>query len=322
MIEAAVAVIFGIIFLVISADHFVVGAASVSRRLGVPPLIIGMLIMGFGTSAPELIVSCIAAFEGNPGIALGNAYGSNISNIALILGVTACISPIFVESRILRRELPILMGVTGIAAIQLLDGWVSRVDAIILLVLFGGFMFWSIWQGMKGRADNLSVDVEAEFDVEKLSPLASWMKLILGLIFLVISSRILVWGAVTIAESLGVSNLIIGLTVVAIGTSLPELASSIVATRKGEHDLALGNVLGSNLFNTLAVVGLAGVIKPIHGGSEILVRDISVMSALTLVLFLVSLQQNGERKINRFEGGLLVLCYVSYLAYLVILIVK
>ena len=259
----AIACVFvGAALLIVSADRFVEGAASTARYFGMPPLLIGMAIVGFGTSAPEMIVSAMAALQGNPGIAIGNAYGSNITNIALILGLTALIKPISVHSQVLRKELPVLTLVTALAAWQIRDGEVSRFDAVVLLVVLGGLMAWTIRQGLKAPADPLGAEIEHKLDVKGLSLRRALFWLFAGLILLIVSSRLLVWGAVEIARAFGVSDLIIGLTIVAIGTSLPELASAVVATRKGEHDIALGNVLGSNLFNTLVVVGIAGVIHP------------------------------------------------------------
>ncbi len=317
MTAAVVSVLFGLALLLWSADRFVVGASATARHFAMPPLLIGMLVVGFGTSAPEMLVSALAAVEGNPGIALGNAYGSNITNIALILGVTALISPIAVHSQVLRRELPILAGVTALAAWQLWDGALSRLDALVLLALFAGLMIWTIWQAQRSKSDALAGDMaqELEGDAMPLSRALFW--LIAGLALLMVSSRLLVWGAVEIAHGLGVSDLIIGLTIIAMGTSLPELASSIMATRKGEHDLALGNVLGSNLFNTLAVVGIAGVIQPMAVGPEVLQRDLLVMAALTLSLFVLGYGFRGTGRINRAEGLLLLACYLGYSGYLI-----
>ncbi len=317
MILATAAIIIGLILLVWSADRFVEGAASTARYFGMPPLLIGMVIVGFGTSAPEMVVSALAASSGNPGIALGNAYGSNITNIALILGITALISPILVDSRVVRREMPILIGVTLLAAWQLRDGQVTRLDAIVLLLVFAGVMGWTIWQGLQIKSDALGDEIRAELDSTAMPIRTALMWLVIGLIVLVISSRMLVWGAVEIARSFGVSDLVIGLTIVAIGTSLPELASSIIATRKGEHDIALGNVIGSNLFNTLAVVGIAGVIQPMSVGPDVLHRDILVMAGLTLMLFIFCFGWNKTGRINRAEGGIFLLCYLMYNAYLI-----
>jgi cation:H+ antiporter len=276
------------------------------------------VVIGFGTSAPELLVSVMAALQGNPGIALGNAYGSNISNIALILGVSALVSPIVVQSKVLKKELPLLLGATVLAATQLVDGHLSRWDAIVLLGVFVGLMLWSVIGGFQTREDVLSGEVDERLSEKSLSGLKAWIHLLVGLLVLIASSRVRVWGAVGIAHRIGVSDLMIGLTVVAVGTSLPELASSVVAVRKGEYDLAIGNVIGSNLFNTLAVVGLAAVLHPMDVSPEVLRRDVVVMTGLTVLLLVLGVGLRGRQgRINRFEGGMLVCSYCAYIGYLV-----
>jgi len=307
----------GLALLVWSADRFVTGAAATARHFGMPALLIGMVVVGFGTSAPEMVVSALAASQGNPGLALGNAYGSNITNIALILGLTALLSPIVVHSQVLRRELPILAMVTALAAWQLWDGAISRLDALTLLAVFAALMGWSIYQGLANRGDALGLEMEDEMAEQPLPLRRAVMWLVIGLVLLIVSSRILVWGAVEVARGFGVDDLVIGLTIVAIGTSLPELASSLIATRKGEHDIALGNILGSNLFNTLAVVGIAGTIHPMTVGPEVLYRDVAVMAALTLSLFIIGYGLRGPGRINRFEGAALLAVFFGYTAYLV-----
>jgi cation:H+ antiporter len=317
MVLAVLSVIFGLALLVWSADRFVEGSASAARHFSVPPLLIGMVVIGFGTSAPEIAVSVLAALQGNPGLALGNAYGSNITNIALILGVTALINPIAVHSQVLRKELPILSLVTALAAWQIRDGEITRFDALVLLIVFSGLMAWTLWQGLRKKEDVLGDEIEQKLEAGAMPIRRAILWLVLGLFFLLVSSRILVWGAVKIAHGFGISDLIIGLTIVAVGTSLPELASSIIATRKGEHDIALGNVLGSNLFNTLAVVGIAGVLHPMALGPEVFYRDMLVMAALTLSLFVIGYGFRGPGRIHRIEGAVLLASYVGYTAYLV-----
>ena len=314
---AFAAVIVGLVFLVWSADKFIEGAAVTAKYFGMSPLLIGMVIVGFGTSAPEMVVSALASMQGNPGIALGNAYGSNITNIALILGLTALISPIAVHSQVLRKELPILIAVTALAAFQLADGQLSRWDAIMLMVVFFVLMGWSIYQGMSGKSDTLGDEMQGEVDAYDMPLKKAVFWLVIGLIILVLSSRLLVWGAVDIAVALGVSDLIIGLTIVAIGTSLPELASSLMAVKKGEHDMAIGNVIGSNLFNTLTVVGIAGLISPMVVDPEVLRRDVAVMAGLTIVLFIFAYGFRGPGRINRIEGALLLSAFIAYTTYLI-----
>lgn len=314
---AFAAIVVGLIFLVWSADKFIEGAAVTAKHFGMSPLLIGMVIVGFGTSAPEMVVSALASMQGNPGIALGNAYGSNITNIALILGLTAVISPILVHSQVLRKEMPVLIAITALAAFQLADGQLSRMDAIVLIVVFFILMGWSVYHGMTGKDDTLGNEMQGEVDAYSMPLKKAIFWLVVGLVVLVLSSRLLVWGAVDIAVALGVSDLIIGLTIVAIGTSLPELASSLMAIKKGEHDMAIGNVIGSNMFNTLTVVGIAGLISPMAVDPEVLRRDVAVMAGLTILLFIFAYGFRGPGRINRIEGGLLLTAFVVYTTYLI-----
>ena len=316
MLYAALALFAGLAVLIWSADRFVHGAAAVAGHFGMPPLLIGMVVVGFGTSAPELVVSVLAAKQGNAGLALGNAYGSNIGNIGLILGISALLTPIAVHSNVLRKELPILLAVTLLAAWQVYDGHIARSESWLLLGVFGLVMGWSIWQGLRKAPDAFGDETAQELRNHPIPLRNAVLWLVIGLVALILSSRVLVWGAVEIATAFGVSDLVIGLTVVAIGTSLPELASSLIAVKRGEHDIALGNVLGSNLFNTLAVVGVAGVIQPLSAGPEIFQRDMLTMLAFTAVLFVFGYGFRGPARINRFEGGTLVLAYLAYNAYL------
>mgnify|MGYP003145865813 FL=1 len=317
MLMAIGAIIAGLVLLVWSADKFVEGAAATAKHLGMPTLLIGMVIIGFGTSAPELAVSAMAASDGNPGLALGNGYGSNITNIALIVGLTAIIAPIAVHSQVIRKELPLLLVLTLIAGAQLLDGELSRIDGWVLLGVFAAVMGWSTYQGYQGKEDPQAGDTETEMIAHPMPLKSAIIWLVVGLVLLIVSSRILVWGAVTIAQSLGISDLIIGLTIVAIGTSLPELASALAAVKKNEHDLILGNILGSGIFNILAVVGLAAVIEPLSVAPEVLYRDWTLMFGLTLALLVMGFGLTGWRKlISRVDGALLLLVYVGYTGYL------
>ena len=316
MIVALLAITCGLIFLVLSADRFVEGSAAAARHFGMPPLLIGMVVVGFGTSAPEMAVSALAALEGNSGIALGNAYGSNIANIALILGLAALINPIAVNSRVLRKELPILTGVTALAAWQLWDGLLTRMEASVLMGVFLGLMAWTVVQGVRRTGDTLGQEMERELAGHAMPIRQALLWIGGGLLLLIVSSRILVWGAVGLARAFGVTDLVIGLTIVAVGTSLPELASSVIAARKGEHDIALGNILGSNLFNTLVVVGIAGLIRPLAAAPEVFSRDLVAMAVLTVSLFVFGYGFRGPGRLNRFEGGVLLSCYFVYAAYL------
>jgi cation:H+ antiporter len=316
------AFVVGLVLLVLSADKFVDGAAAIANHYGMPPLLIGMVVVGIGTSAPEMVVSAFAALQDNPGLALGNAYGSNISNIALILGITALISPIPVQSQVLRQELPILTGVTLLAGYQLLDGQLSALDAWVLIATLAVVMFWLVRQSMTNRGDAMSQAAVDEANERHIPAKRAWLLLGSGLMVMMASSRALVWGAENMARGLGVSDLVIGLTVVAIGTSLPELVSSVVAARKQQHALALGNILGSNLFNTLGVVGIAGAIAPAAIDPSMLTRDFPVILILTIALFVVGMGFKGKPgSINRIEGSVLVGAYFAYMAYLLMTLV-
>lgn len=318
MLLPVIAIIAGFVMLAWSADRFVDGSAITARYFGMPPLLIGMVVVGFGTSAPEMVVSAMAASQGNPGIALGNAYGSNISNIGLILGLTALLRPVTVQSQVLRKELPILLGVTALAAWQIHDNQLTRLDAWVLLAVFLALMGLSAWRGMQNRKDALGTAIRHELTDLALPLRAAVLWMLTGLVLLILSSRILVWGAVEIAVQLGVSNLIIGLTVVSIGTSLPELASSLMAVRKNEHEIALGNVIGSNFFNTLVVVGIAGSISPMALAPEVFKRDMNMVAGITLLLTLFAWGRGRTPpRINRLEGGVLLACFVGYTAYLI-----
>lgn len=312
MLNYLLAIVGGFVFLVWGSDRFVVGAAATARNLGVSPLIIGLTIVGFGTSAPEMLVSGVAAWEGNPGLAVGNAIGSNITNIALILGLTALITPLAVNSRMLKRELPILTATMLAGLVLLLDGTLSRLDGTLLLLGLLAMVIWMVRTSLKDRGSD---PLGAEFSEEIPTGMPMGRALFwvgVGLLVLLLSSRLLVWGAVGIAQALGVSDLIIGLTIVALGTSLPELAASVMSALKGEPDIAVGNVIGSNLFNLLAVLGIPGLISPLVIGSEVLTRDYPIMIGLTVMFFLMAYGFRGPGRINRLEGGLLLACYAGY----------
>lgn len=313
MILAIAAILVGLVVLVYSASLFINGSVSTAKIYGVSPLIIGMLIIGFGTSAPELAVSTISAFSGNPEIALGNAYGSNISNIALILGLTALIYPVRSKSQFIRKEIPILLVITSIAAWQAFDGVISRYDSIILILLFIGFVFLAI----RDMSLNDKIPEEELTDANaNISKSRSVLFVFIGLILLILSSRLLVWGAVEVASQFGVSDLVIGLTVVAIGTSLPELASCLIAAYKRQHDMVLGNILGSNIFNALIVVGVAGSIEPMQIGSNLIYRDIFGMFLVTSMLLVFCFKFRGKSQISRIEGLMFLMVYVLYISYL------
>ena len=319
MALAVLAIIGGFALLVWSADRFVEGAAATAQHAGMPSLLIGMVVVGFGTSAPEMVVSAMAALDGKPDIALGNALGSNIANNGLILGITALIAPIAVHSKIVRRELPLLLTIGVLAGVLLWDNALTRIESLLLLAGFFGLIGWSIFAALGSRDDVLATEMEQELAARSMPLGRALFWLAAGLILLIVSSRILVWGAVDIAQALGVSDLIIGLTIIALGTSLPELAASVIAARKGEHDIAIGNVVGSNMFNLLAVIGIAGVIAPMQSvAAEVLSRDWPTMMAMTIALFVMAYGFRGAGRINRVEGLLLLASYLAYIAYLII----
>ena len=318
MIFYLASIVFGFALLVWSADRFVDGAASTAKHLGMPSLLIGILIVGFGTSAPEMVVSAIAAYEGNPGLALGNAIGSNIVNIALILGITAIVAPIAVNSKIVKKEIPLLLLIVLFTGYLLLDNTLTLFEGVILLAGFFALVLWSVFAAFRSRGDSFEDQMDIELNEDIMSLKVGIMWLVFGLILLIASSRLLVWGAVGVANSFGVSDLIIGLTIVALGTSLPELAASVMAARKGEHDIAIGNVVGSNMFNLLAVIGIAVIIAPMNSiPLEVLQRDWIIMLLLTIALFVMAYGFKGrDGRINRVEGTILILCYVAYNTYL------
>lgn len=318
MILPVLAIILGFLLLLWSADRFIDGASAVAGHIGLPSLVIGMVIVGFGTSAPEIVVSIMAALEGNPELALGNALGSNIYNVGLIIGVTALIVPIAVHSTIIRRELPLLLLFGGVAGAFFWNDQLGRLESVLLLMGFFGLMAWTTWAALRGKGDPLAAETEQELSSPAMTLGRAILWLLVGLALLLVSSRMLVWGAVSVASALGVSDLIIGLTIVALGTSLPELASSIAAVRKGEHDIAIGNVVGSCMFNLLAVVGIAGVIAPMEAlSAEVMRRDWPVMMAMVVGLFIMGFGIRGKGRINRIEASLLLLGLVVYNGWLV-----
>ncbi len=313
MLLPSLAVIGGFVLLVWGAERFVVGASATACRLGVSPLIIGLTIVAFGTSAPEMIVSAVASWQGNAGLAFGNAIGSNITNISLVLGLTALIIPLQVHSDTLRRELPILLLIMFFGLALILDGDMNRGDGLLLLVGLGMMVYWLVGLGLRSRGADPMVG-EFEHEIPGRMPLARAMLwLLLGMVVLFISSRILVWGAVAIAQSLGVSDLVIGLTIIAIGTSLPELAASVMSALKDEPDIAIGNVIGSNMFNLLGVMAMPGLLAPGLVSDGVLTRDYPWMLTLTLALCAMAYGFRGPGRITRVEGGLLLLAYAGYL---------
>jgi cation:H+ antiporter len=295
------------------------GAAALAARLGVAPLVVGLVVVGFGTSAPELLVSALAAWTGRGELGLGNAVGSNIANVALIVGVAALVRPLVVRSVILRRELPVPLAAMLLCLVLLLDGRLGRADGVALLAAFALVLWLTLRAARRERRRPAADPIAAEY-AEKLPTGVALGRavrdLVLGLVLLLVASRLLVWSAAGIAGWWGLSDLVIGLTVVAIGTSLPELAASVAAARKGQPDIALGNVLGSNTFNTLVAVGIVGVIGPGPVDRVVLVRDFPVMIGLMLALFVMAYGFGREGRITRAEGAVLVASFAAYVALL------
>lgn len=317
MLYLIISLVLGLIVLTISADQFTKGAAATAVHFGIPQLIIGMVVIGFGTSAPEMLVSALASYEGKISIGIGNALGSNITNTSLILGATALVSPLLVSSKLLRREIPLLFGCCAVAYVMLADFSLTFAEGVILLVTMITVLFLLINQASdsENADDPLSAELNDEIPTDMpINRAILW--LVLGLIGLLASSKAIVWGASGIAESYGVSELVIGLTIVALGTSLPELAASIAGALRNQHDLALGNIIGSNMFNILAVIGISGVVGPGEFDSAAVNRDFVIMIVLLLLLLPMTLERKGQRKVARIEGAILVAAFIGYQAYL------
>lgn len=316
MLIFSLVVITGFGLLIWGAERFVTGASATAQHFGVPPLIIGLTVVGFGTSAPEMLVSAIAAWNGNPGISVGNALGSNIANIGLVLGITALIAPVTVNSDTLRREFPVLLICLLIALMLLVDGYLSRMDGVILVISMFAMIYWVTRLGLSSRVSDPMQQEYAEEMPKCMSIQKAAVWLLLGIVLLLIGSRGVVWGAIGIAQAFGISDLIIGLTIIAIGTSLPELAASIMCILKKEPDIAIGNIVGSNMFNLLGVMALPGLIIPFQIPPEALTRDFAVMSVLTIALFAMSYGFGGPGRISRLEGAALLTSFFAYLGYI------
>jgi len=313
MILSIFSVLIGVALLVWGADRFVTGAAATAKNLGIPSLIIGVILVGWATSLPEMIVSAMASWQGNTGLAIGSAVGSNILNIGLVLGVTALVRPLIVHSKLLKRELPILLIVIVITFFLLLNRHFGRMDGIVLVFGFGLVLIWLLYSSKQAKVQHDVLAHEFETKIPSgLSTQKATFLWVVGLIALLISSRLLIYGAVNIAKAFGISDLVIGLTVVALGTSLPELAASVAGVLKNEHDIAIGNVIGSNIFNLLGVLAMPALIHPSTIPALLLERDYPVMLGFTLLLVFMA---NGFRKrgrIARLEGMGLLVGYVAY----------
>jgi cation:H+ antiporter len=298
--------------LVVTADRFVEGCAAIANNYGVAPMVIGVTIIGLGTSAPEMLVSGIAAWEGNVGLAIGNALGSNIANIGLILGITLLIKPIAIQSCIFRCELPALLIVTLGAYLLVADYSLDRIDGIALIVFLLVFLAWMIRLCTKrNKSDQLATEMETEIP-KTMSNRSAIMWTIAGLVGLVLSSKLLVWAAVSIAHAFGISDLVIGLTIIALGTSLPELAASVASVLKNNADMAIGNVIGSNIYNLAAVLSIPALVAPGALDSIIVERDFLVMSVLTILLVVMVADVFRRKKLGRISGLVLLSLYCGY----------
>ena len=305
------AILLGLVFLVWSADKFVIGAAATARHLGMSPLLVGLTIVSIGTSAPEMFVSAMASLDGAGNLAIGNAIGSNIANIALVLGITALVAPIPLQRGLLKKELPLLMLISLLAGVVLMDLTLDLIDALILIAALI-FALYLMFQQSSDSGEPVMDSDEAE-EIENTPTAKAVFWLVAGLLILMASSKALVWGATGIASAMGVSDLIIGLTIVAIGTSLPELAASVTSALKGHHDIAIGNVIGSNIFNLLAVMPIPGILAVTAVDSMALYRDYAVMMGLTVALILLFIINYRTRILGRISGTLLTTSYAAYM---------
>ena len=314
-VEVLILVI-SLIILVLSADKFVYGASALARNLGISPMIIGLTIVAMGSSAPEMMIAATASLNGNPDTAVGNAIGSNITNIALVLGITALMQPLLVSSGTVKRELPFILLITAIAVYMLADNFFSFTEGWLLMIGFAVYIITLLLVTLK-RARAKPIDdkliIEAELEVPNAVPTTKalfW--LVAGIILLPVSANYLIESSIFIAKAFGISDLVIGLTIIAIGTSLPELAASVMSIIKKEDDLAIGNIIGSNIFNILAVLSLAGIISPGNIDHAAAVRDAPYMLATTLLLFILCFSRRGIFRITRVKGVLLLLVFIGY----------
>lgn len=314
----SILLIIGLALLVWSSDIFIEGAASTAINLSISPLVIGVVVLGFGTSMPEVVVATLASLDNSPGLAVGNAVGSNIANIALVLGVTAMIAPIVVKSSILKRELPVLLAISVGAYLLVLDGKLDVFDGVILVIALITVMTWMIKANKSmDPTDPLASETESELeDLPKLSRNKALFYLLGGLIVLMLSAKMMVSGAVDIAEYFHVPEVVIGLTIIAIGTSLPELAAAIAAARKNEADLMIGNIVGSNLFNILAVLAVPALLAPSALHPDILYIDMPIMLGFTLMMLLMAIPRKDKAVIHRSQGILLTTLFVAFLVLL------
>ena len=317
MLENIGYMVAGLVLLILGAERFVHGAAATARNFGIAPLLIGLTVVAFATSAPEVLVSVVAASRGEPGLAIGNAIGSNIVNIGLVLGMTAIVRPIKLESATLRREMPALLAVTLLVVSLFLDARLTNIDGYVMLTGLVIVMIWLVRLGSRSAAnDPIKKDFEAEIP-DDVSMKSAVLWVVVGLGTLLLGAQWLVTGAIGIAHTLGVSEVVIGITIVAFGTSLPELAVSLISVLKGEYGLAIGNIVGSNIFNLLAVIGIAAAIEPMTLHPSVLSLHIFVMVAFTLVLFAMTYDYDGKARLSRLEGVALLAAFIAYDSYVI-----
>lgn len=311
MLTFIIALAVGFSLLMWSADQFVEHALQLDQHFHVSKYVIGIVVLGFGTSAPELFVSAISAWQGNPGLAIGNALGSNTTNILLVLGVTLCIFPLYINARVLRKDFLLLLGATALFTVLILDHQLQLLDGVILIIVLLAMLYV-----LTTPEQNTTIQTEPKQVPTQKSLAAVLTGLALGLTILLLSSKLVVWGAISIAELLNINDLIIGLTVIALGTSLPELATCISSAMKKHSELAVGNIIGSNIFNTLGVTGIASLITTYSVPHELYERDIPIMWIATIMLFLLAWVYIRTKIIPRAFGILFIIAYLSYMYFL------
>jgi len=318
MLQQVLMFVLGLTILVIGADVLVRGASRLATSFGVSPLVVGLTVVAFGTSAPEMAVSVGSALNGNPDLAIGNVVGSNIANVLLILGISALITPLLVDEQIIRQEIPIMIGASALVVVMSLDGQIGLVESIVLFALVVAYTAFLVVQSRRA-----SKAVQDEFETE--IPVSRWDShwsmqvglIVVGLVMLVLGADWLVDAAVSFARAFGVSDLVIGLTVVAVGTSMPEIATSIVAAIRGQRDIAVGNVVGSNVFNLLAVLGAAGIASGAGLPVSEAARNFDLWVMLAVAFACLPIVITG-REIARWEGGVFLAYYAAYTAWLVL----
>lgn len=314
MLASAALLTLGLTLLIWSADKLVYNSAFIAKKVGISPLVIGMTVFAIGSSIPETMVSSAAALDGKTNTAVGNVLGSNIANITLVLGVVALVRPLRISSTIRKRDLPIMVSVSTLAGVFLWDSYISFYEGILLLSLFGIFILGMIGIGRSSKGSHPVVKEKEPNLVEDMSSRYAIFWLVVSLTVLPLSAGLFVENAVTIAKYFGIHDLVIGLTIIAVGTSLPELAASLAGVLRGEDDMALGNVVGSNIFNTLAVMGVTGILHPSFLSPLVMGRDYWIM--LVISVFLTVMALGKSRRISRVEGVVLSLCFVAYQTYL------